>query len=639
MSVTESAAPAALASALSRAIDAHRAGNLDEAGRLYRRVLTQDGRNFDALHMLGVLEAQRGNFAAAEQQLRAALQIDGKFPPCIHNYANTLVRLKRYDEALIYYDKAVALAPHHPPLHSDRGNLLSELGRLPEALASYDAALKLAPTYAEAHCNRGSVLHRLNRHLEAIASFDQALQIDPNHVTAHLNRGNSLCELRRFAEALACYRKVSTLQPQHAAAHQRAGRVLHELKHFSDALASYGKALVCDPNNAELHCDRAAALDMLGEFEQALLACDRAIALDPALGRAHQMRGICLNALDRQEEAVAAFDRALAENNGSAEATTAKALCLLALGRLGEGWDLLEHRFDAKANAGRRYPQPRWEGDRLDGTLLVWGEQGLGDQILYASMVPELSEKAREVVLEVEPRLVPLFARSFPGTHVVAQTPELHAGTIDAQISLTSLGGHLRRDRGAFPPREQGYLKADEARSRALRERLAPDGRRLIGLSWISVNAEVGRRKSAALREVAAMLRLPDCRFIDLQYGDTAAERAQLERELGIRVERLPDIDNTQDIDGLAALVAACDAVVTVSNTTAHLAGALGRPTWVLVPAGQARLWYWFKDGDASPWYPRVRLHRHKTGQSWADVAQVVASDIQRSMQKGGHPS
>ena len=130
------------------------------------------------------------------------------------------------------------------------------------------------------------------------------------------------------------------------------------------------------------------------------------------------------------------------------------------------------------------------------------------------------------------------------------------------------------------------------------------------------------------MRDFEALLRLPNCRFIDLQYGDTSEERAAVERELGVRVENLPDIDNKEDIDGLAALISACDRVVTVSNTTAHLAGALGRDTTVLLPAGHGRPWYWFKDRADSPWYPTVRLTRQAAGQPWAEVAAQVAEAL-----------
>jgi ADP-heptose:LPS heptosyltransferase len=207
---------------------------------------------------------------------------------------------------------------------------------------------------------------------------------------------------------------------------------------------------------------------------------------------------------------------------------------------------------------------------------------------------------------------------------VVPLGPALYPGPIVAQEPIGGLGRHFRPNWAAFPKRAQGYLVADGARGRTLRQRLE-DGRKIVGLSWLSKAPSGGAQKSARLVDFEPLLRSRSYRFVDLQYGDTTDERDAIERMLGIRVERLSDIDNTNDIDGLAALMGACDAVVTVSSTTAHLAGALGRPTWVMVPHGHARIWYWFRDRSESPWYPGVRVHRQQRGQPWSELVAQVA--------------
>jgi hypothetical protein len=260
--------------------------------------------------------------------------------------------------------------------------------------------------------------------------------------------------------------------------------------------------------------------------------------------------------------------------------------------------------------------------------LLAWAEQGLGDQILYSGMVSELREHAHSLVLEVEPRLVTLFSRSFPEVQVTALGHELYGGAIDAQTSLTSAGKYLRASWEAFPRREQGYLVADQARCTALRERLRRHGRAVAGISWRSQHPLYGKLKTALLVDFRAVLQVPDLHAVDLQYGDTHAERSLAEQELGVAIETVAEIDNTRDIDGLAALITACDLVVTVSNTTAHLAGALGKPTWVLVPQGNARAWYWFRDDGDSPWYPCVNVRHQAYGQPWADLVSSIKEEI-----------
>ena len=244
-------------------------------------------------------------------------------------------------------------------------------------------------------------------------------------------------------------------------------------------------------------------------------------------------------------------------------------------------------------------------------------------------MIPDLMQRVGSLTLEVEPRLVALFARSFPEVTVVPMDSQSSAGLGVMHTPIASLGGYFRPDWLAFPKRERGYLVADEERTQALRQRL-DDGRTVIGLGWVSKAPIGGTQKSARLADFEPLLRLPNCRFVDLQYGDTREEREAVERELGIRVERLADIDNTNDLDGLASLMCACDAVVTVSSTTAHLAGALGRPTWVMVPHGHARIWYWFRDRAESPWYPRVRVLRQQAGQGWSSLVEATAAEIGR---------
>ena len=375
---------------------------------------------------------------------------------------------------------------------------------------------------------------------------------------------------------------------------------------------------------------RAVILRKLGRADDALASCARALALMPDDTEALTVQSDVLIDRERFDEALAALDRIIAMDPGRASANWNKSLVCLGLGRFEEGWPLYEYRWaGAPGLVPRDYPLPRWRGERVDGALLVWGEQGLGDEILHASMIPDLMQRVGSLTLEVEPRLVALFARSFPEVTVVPMD--------SAELCRPRCGAYAdRQPRRLLPPelggvseRDRGYLVADEERTRALRQRL-DDGRTVIGLGWVSKAPIGGTQKSARLADFEPLLRLPNCRFVDLQYGDTREEREAVERELGVRVERLADIDNTNDLDGLAALMCACDAVVTVSSTTAHLAGALGRPTWVMVPHGHARIWYWFRDRDQSPWYPRVRVLRQQAGQGWSSLVEATAAEIGR---------
>jgi tetratricopeptide (TPR) repeat protein len=503
-----------------------------------------------------------------------------------------------------------------------------QLGNSQPAAAFFQQALALNPELAGAHYNLAAILQASNRHQEAVEHYEKAIALKPDDFAAHNNLGNVLVALNRHDDAIAHYQKARALRPDLPGAHMNFGNALQAAGRNEEAVRAYGQALALKPDLAAALMNLGNCLQALERTEAAIEHFEKALKLAPAYPEAHMNLASSLERLDRYDEAIAHYRQAIALEPNYAKAHTYLGLLCLSLGRFGEGWEHYEYRWTGMGIARRGYLQPRWNGEQVHGGLLVWGEQGLGDQILYAGMIPDLAPHADSVLLEVEPRLAPLFARSFPGVQVIGAQEDLYAGAIAMQESLAGLGKHLRTSGDAFPRRERGYLIADPARAAALRERLTRDKRAVIGLSWRSHNPLFGRSKSAQLADFQAVLRAPDTRYVDLQYGDTRAERASVERELGIEVERLDEIDNTNDIDGLAALITACDAIVTVSNTTAHLAGALGKPTWVFVPYGHARIWYWFKDRDHSPWYPRVQVRRQTSGQSWSQLISSAQEEI-----------
>ena len=346
--------------------------------------------------------------------------------------------------------------------------------------------------------------------------------------------------------------------------------------------------------------------------------------------------------------ALEGYGEVLQANPDYVEARWNKSLLHLMLRQYGEGWREYECRLSPlrRTRPKRPFPQPRWEGRRdLPGALLVWGEQGLGDEVLYARMVGELVDAGMDILCEVEPRLIPLLQRSWPTMRLVPAAPSRKppdpatlGPEIAAQIPMGSLGQFLRPDLAAFPT-SASYLRADEARAGRYRQQVqaqSTPGNVVVGISWASKNPDIGLHKSIALKDWAPILQIPGISFVDLQYGDTASERGEAEKVLGVHVQHLPEPDLFHDIDGVAALVAACDLVITVSNTTAHIAGALGIPTWVLLPRGNGKLWYW-GTAETTPWYPSARLFRQEAAGDWSGVIAAVAAALRANPQTASH--
>jgi len=472
---------------------------------------------------------------------------------------------------------------------------LHQQGRFADAEKLYAKVLKTNPDQFDALHLLGLLKHQQGDHPGALRLIGAALKINPSYADALLNYGIVLSALNRHAEALVYFDKALAIKPQSSSALNNRGNALAVLKRFEEALACFDRAIELDPNHANTLVNRAYTLTDLGRYAEAFACYERALKLRP-------------------DDADSHMHMAFAE---------------LAQGNFASGWKRYECRWRVRKSPPipRPFPQPRWEGGHVDGTLLVWGEQGLGDEILYTGMVPDLAQYTKSVVLEVEPRLVKLFSRSLPDARVMGRG-EPPPQSIKAQSPLASLGQYLRPSWDAFPRRNHGYLVADRGLAANLRQRLSPHGDVVMGLSWVSKSPSFGQFKTAQLRDFESVLRLPGCRYVDLQYGDTLAERESLRQATGLTVERLDDVDNTNDIDALAALITACDLVVTVSNTTAHLAGALGKPTILFVPHSGGRLWYWFTERDDSPWYPRMRIKRQKQEQSWKDLVASSADEI-----------
>ena len=616
----------------------HRAGELAKAEPLYKDVLRAAPKHFDALHMLGIVHLQTGRSEEALRLIKKAVAVNPKDPVALNNQGNTQRTLRRYRDAIASYDLAMSLKPDYDEAFKNKGDVLQILGRHDEALISYSKALRINPNHAELHNNSGVSLFALGRYAEAVEAYNKAAALNPRYAPAFSNRADALRMLGRYDEALESFRQALVLAPVLVEALANYGNTLREMRRYDEALVQYDKVLAIDPQHIKTLNNRGAVLRDTLRFPEALESLDKALTLKPDYTEALINRGTVLHEYGRDDEAVASFDKALALDPDYAEGHWNKALALLTQGKLAEGWPEFEWRWKS---GGFRFPprgftQPTWRGEDLaGGMLLVWGEQGIGDEVLYGGMAADLAERGLALTWEADKRLMPLIARSYPKIRAVARSTPPGPATVDpaikAQISTASLGQYLRRDGADFPKARTRYLKADEARTAGYRARLLGEqATRLIGVSWISQNPDFGVYKTTALPAWAPIWQAagPNVRFVDLQYGDTTTERAAVALDLA----HLDDLDVFHDIDGLAALIAACDLVITVSNTTAHLAGALGVPVWVMVSSGSGKLWYWGGETNSSPWYPTMRLFRQRPKEDWGATIASIAGDVTQSL-------
>jgi thioredoxin-like negative regulator of GroEL len=439
----------------------------------------------------------------------------------------------------------------------------------------------------------------------------------------------------RLAEAEQLYRQMLAVDPEHADCLHLLGMVMFQTGEHSQAMDLIGKAIAHHPTAASYHSNLGNVLQSQGKIREAETCYRRALEIRPEQAEAHMHLGHILRAQGEIDASLACYQRALALKPQLAEARMAEAMALLLQGNYSDGWGSFDLRWRTQSfdTPLRDYPQPLWKNEPLtSGRLLIWGEQGVGDEIMFAGLVPEVVANGIRCVLDCDARLKPLFARSFPEAEVVSgYDPEIHTELdIAAHLPSGSLPGLLRRGEGDFAATRSPYLVADREQRERFRARYE-DGRPLVGIAWHTKNEKSGRSRSIDLALLAPLLARPDIRWVSLQYGEAVGLESEA-AGVGAALVVDPEVNQFKDIDGFAAQVAAMDFVVSIDNSTAHLAAALGVPTWVLLPF--APDWRWLLGREDSPWYPSMRLFRQPGLGDWESVLREVQAALEATFHR-----
>lgn len=539
-----------------------------------------------------------------------------------NNRGAALHELGRLDEALAAYDRAVTLLPGYAGAHYNRGNALLELHRLEEAISSYDRTLSLQLGNPAAHNNRGNALRELDRNNEALAAYDRVVALAPNHPEGHYNRGNALKKLDRNTEALAAFDRTLALRPNYPEAHNNRGLVLQELKRPADALNAYDGAIVLQPGSPAAHNNRGVALRELKRPAEALEAFDRAIAFQPGFAEAHNNRGTALQELRRLEEALASYERAVTLQPGYAAAQMNKAQFKLLTGDFSGGWELFEWRWKGPMrDHARNFAQPLWLGNEpLDGrVLLVYSEQGFGDAIQFCRYVPLAEKRGAKVVIEAPQALIPLLSTLNGNFAAVGWGKHLPA--FDLQCPLQSLPLAFKTTVESIPAQD-AYLFADPLKQAAWRQKLGLKTAPHIGLAWSGRPSHKNdHNRSIPLETLLPLTALP-YEFHSLQREYRDSDQAYLREPTRIRDHQ----GELVDFSDTAALVSEMDLIVSVDTSVAHLAGALGKCVWILLPFMPD--YRWLLDRPNSPWYPTATLLRQPEYNDWPSVVAEVVHKI-----------
>ncbi|MDR3438276.1 tetratricopeptide repeat-containing glycosyltransferase family protein [Telmatospirillum sp.] len=538
---------------------------------------------------------QAGHLREAEALYRQVLALDSRHADSLHLLGVIAQQREQYVLAADLIRKAIAIESKIAPYHFDLGVTLQIQGRLDEAGGAYGKAIALGPRYAQAHYNLGLVFKDQGRLDKAVACWKTALAADEN-------------------------------QPE---AHNNLGVAMHDLGQMSEAIASYRKAIALSPDYAEAHNNLAAALQEEELLDEALSHHLKAIALLPDFPDAYTSLGNTLHEQGRWADAATCFSRALVLDPNDAPANWNYAMALLTQGEFRRGWEKYEWRLseDFPWTKPRHLSFPKWTGEPLAGrTILLTAEQGLGDQLQFARYATLLAEEGARVTIETDRSLTRLLA-SVPG---VAQVITTGDPLPEADFYLPLLSApHRVGTAGDSIPAQVPYVFADTEATKTWGQRLSALTGLKVGLVWAGERRAhdqrantLDRRRSLDLTQMAPILRLPGASFVSLQKGEAATQIASTPAEL-----RLHDwMNEIGDFADTAALVANLDLVISVDTSVAHLAGALGKPVWILCRfAGD---WRWLTDRDDSPWYPTGRLFRQIRRGDWQSVIEKVAKQL-----------
>jgi tetratricopeptide (TPR) repeat protein len=641
-------------------------GHLLRAEKICVTLLKGNPGDIIALETLAAVRSRQGMPQEAIEILLRLVTLRPGDAQTLLQLGQMLELAGRRAEALETYDRLVAVAPHLIDAHLRRGLLLLDQGRHKDSIAAYDAALAIDPDHVDAllrrgvgqqalslwnealadynkvialqpHCtdalnNAGIVLAARGDSEAAVASYDKALAIRPDFPEAFNNRGVALKALGRNEEAAASFSAATKLRPDYFAALRNQAETLVVLKQPAEALACYDRALQLEPADPLLHNNRGAMLRELCRYQEALLATERALALQPNYPDAFNNGGVALGAIGRHAEALQSFRAALALKPDNINAHWNLSLCLLRLGEFDEGWrehewrwkkpDFLQHIYN--------FPQPRWLGheDIKGRTILLSAEQGLGDAIQFVRYVRLIEERGAKVRLFVPEPLVELFAASFPGVNVFSKAAEFPPFDFHCPLLSLPLAFATRVE---TIPANVPYLKTPVSRAAAWEAQWSATEPKQIGLVWAgNASHSNDANRSILLPSLAPLLSNDNCRFFSLQKGLSQDDRACLDGypQVSILDKALKDFADT------AAVISRLDLVITVDTAVAHLAGALGKPVWILLPFVSD--WRWLPGRTDSPWYPTARLYWQSRTGDWSRAIEQVASDLQSFLPNPG---
>lgn len=571
-------------------------GRQEEAKLIYQDLLKSIPFHPEVLGNLGTIELKSGNTELGIELLKKSISVDPTQCNFLNNLGNGLLDLVNPHEAFFYFETALKINPSSSELLYNKARALKLLNRNEDAIEALKSSIQCNPKNYLAYMNLGFLLNEQGQFQEAIKSYNSAIEIDPNNFQLFYNRGITFENLKQYEESLKDYNHSIRLNNNFEMAYFNKSGLLFKLKKIEEALTVIDQVIVINPHNATYFIKKALIYEELKNFELAFSSYEHAIKIDP----------------------------------GNSEAMAKKSYLKLSILDFKSGWQLYKHRWWDRGKFQFSIPELK-SFTLTQKKIFIWAEQGLGDQIIFSSLFFDAFKTKNDFFVSLDPRLISLFRRSFSWAKNVtfsSSKTKIIESNYDFQLPMGDLGLFFRNSIKKFDSHPINYLKPNEIQVDNLKSIIKKNNYKICGISWTSKNKEIGDAKSLSLETLLPILSIPNITFIDLQYGDTSVEKKSLFDQYGIKLHSISEIDNFNDLDGLASLVKICDFIVTVSNVTAHIAGALNKKTFLLLPHGYGKIWYWGESGEQSLWYPSIKIYRSSNSGSWQHIVENLSKKL-----------
>jgi len=628
-------------------------GDTKNAHKLLSNACLDSNCSAESQYYLGVSFLNLNKHSEAIKNFKISIAKAGNYFEGLHDLGVAQAKLGLLDDAIVNFEKASQLNDKKSTLFFNLGNVYEKKDENEKALINYNKATNLSPKFAEAWFEKGNLLSKLNKYDDSIKCFNIAINIKNDVSEFFINKGVTLYKLKKYEEALHCYKKAIEIDPNLAKPWNEAGVVLSEMMEYEAAIKNYNKAIEIDENNIESWINKTVALVELKKFTSALETCNIALNIDPKMYEAVLNKGVILSNLNKSDEALIYFDKAIQLNKDDSEVYSNKGEALNLQQKFNEAiinFDIsLEiNKNNANAHHNRAYAnfcqlnfeeawcdfswrwslntmkssklvsnKPEWFGELKGNRLFIWAEQGIGEQIMFSSLFSILRNYPLKILVSLDRKLIPIYKRSFPEFLFYDRATKISEDKYDYQCAIGDLGRNLIKNKVDLAKRVFPYLIIEEQKFNK-KNNLKIKKKIICGISWKSYGKNFGFEKSIPIENFQEIFNNKEIKFINLQYekGNTVPinERRILEK---YDIDVNENIKIYENIDYLCNLISECDLVITCSNSTAHLAGALNKHTILMVPKERGRFWYWSGYHKQSVWYPSVEIIIQEEVNDW----------------------